>query len=106
MRGIPTVLTGFGLPDDAIHAPDEHLRFAHLETGTRAAMEILRALGEGQSAAWAAVQVGTMQRVLMERADMGRTETFAEVAFANPRPIGAIVEARITGAEGAQLRAA
>lgn len=47
MRGIPTVLTGFGLPDDAIHAPDEHLRFAHLETGTRAAMEILRALGEG-----------------------------------------------------------
>jgi threonylcarbamoyladenosine tRNA methylthiotransferase MtaB len=66
----------------------------------------LRALGEGQAAAWAAVQVGTMQRVLMERADMGRTETFAEVAFANPRPIGAIVEARITGAEGAQLRAA
>lgn len=44
-RGIPTVLSGFGLPDDAIHAPDEHLRFDHLETGTRAAMEILTALG-------------------------------------------------------------
>lgn len=45
-RGIPTVLTGFGLPDDAIHAPDEHLRVDHLEIGTRAAMEILRALAD------------------------------------------------------------
>lgn len=44
-KGIPTILTGFGLPDDAIHAPDEHLRVEHLELGTRAAMEILRALG-------------------------------------------------------------
>ncbi|HEX4980656.1 MAG TPA: hypothetical protein VFV63_03120, partial [Ilumatobacteraceae bacterium] len=44
-RGIPTVLTGFGLPDDAIHGPDEHLRVAHLGIGTRAAMEMLRALG-------------------------------------------------------------
>ncbi len=44
-RGVPTVLTGFGLPDDAIHAPDEHLRVEYLEVGTRAAMEILRALG-------------------------------------------------------------
>ncbi len=44
-RGIPTVLTGFGMPTDRIHAPDEHLRHEHLELGTRAAMEILRALG-------------------------------------------------------------
>jgi acetylornithine deacetylase/succinyl-diaminopimelate desuccinylase-like protein len=44
-KGIPTILTGFGLPDDAIHAPDEHLRVEHLEIGTRAGMEILRALG-------------------------------------------------------------
>lgn len=44
-KGIPTILTGFGLPDDAIHAPDEHLRVEHLELGTRAGMEILRALG-------------------------------------------------------------
>ncbi len=43
-KGIPTILTGFGLPDDAIHAPDEHLRVEHLELGTRAGMEILRAL--------------------------------------------------------------
>lgn len=45
-RGIPTVLSGFGLPDDAIHAPDEHLRFDHLEVGTRAGMAILAALGD------------------------------------------------------------
>ena len=51
-RGVPTVLTGFGLPDDGIHGPDEHLRVEHLETGTRAAMEMLRALGglRGRSA--------------------------------------------------------
>jgi len=45
-KGIPTILTGFGLPDDAIHGPDEHLRYEYLEIGTRAAMEILLALGE------------------------------------------------------------
>ncbi|WP_217915886.1 M20/M25/M40 family metallo-hydrolase [Miltoncostaea marina] len=44
-RGVPTVLTGFGLPDDAIHGPDEHLRVDHLGAGTLAAMEILRGLG-------------------------------------------------------------
>ena len=44
-RGVPTILTGFGLPDDGIHGPDEHLRVEYLETGTRAAMEILRSLG-------------------------------------------------------------
>ncbi len=36
---------GSGCPTDRIHAPDEHLRHEHLALGTRAAMEILRALG-------------------------------------------------------------
>lgn len=44
-RGIPPVLTGFALPDDQIHAPNERLRASHLEIGTNAAMEILTALG-------------------------------------------------------------
>ena len=44
-RGIPTVLSGFGLAEDNIHAPDERLRVAHLELGTRAAMAMLEALG-------------------------------------------------------------
>ena len=50
-RGIPTILTGFGLPDDGIHAPDERLRVEHLGIGTRAGMEILRSLGDLQAAA-------------------------------------------------------
>ena len=28
LLGIPTVLMGFGLPDDAIHAPNEHMQLA------------------------------------------------------------------------------
>jgi acetylornithine deacetylase/succinyl-diaminopimelate desuccinylase-like protein len=45
-RGIPTVLSGFALPDDGIHGPNEHLRVEHLEIGTRAAMAIIAAMGE------------------------------------------------------------
>jgi acetylornithine deacetylase/succinyl-diaminopimelate desuccinylase-like protein len=45
-RGVPTVLSGFALPDDGIHGPNEHLRFSHLEIGTRAAMAIFTAIGE------------------------------------------------------------
>jgi len=45
-RGIPTVLSGFALPDDGIHGPNEHLRVEHLEIGTRAAMAIFAAIGE------------------------------------------------------------
>ncbi len=43
--GIPTILSGFGLPDDAIHAADEHLRVEHLALGVTSAREILTALG-------------------------------------------------------------
>ena len=45
-RGVPTVLSGFALPDDGIHGPNEHLRVEHLEIGTRAAMAIFAAIGE------------------------------------------------------------
>jgi acetylornithine deacetylase/succinyl-diaminopimelate desuccinylase-like protein len=45
-RGIPTVLSGFALPDDGIHGPNEHLRVAHLEIGTQAAVAIFGAIGE------------------------------------------------------------
>lgn len=43
--GIPTILTGFGLPTDRIHSPDEHIRVEYLEVGARAAMAILEELG-------------------------------------------------------------
>lgn len=42
---MPTVLTGFALPDDAIHAPNERMLVENLGTGVRAAMGILEGLG-------------------------------------------------------------
>jgi len=44
-RGMPTVLTGFALPDDAIHSPNERMLVANLGTGVRAAMAMLEAFG-------------------------------------------------------------
>ena len=45
-RGIPTVVTGFALPDDAFHAPDESYRLESLELGERTAHELYAALAE------------------------------------------------------------
>jgi acetylornithine deacetylase/succinyl-diaminopimelate desuccinylase-like protein len=44
-RGIPNVLTGFGLPDAAMHAPNERFPLAHLGLGMSAVRESLRVLG-------------------------------------------------------------
>ncbi len=44
-RGTSVILTGFALPDDGYHSPDEHLRVDNLELGVRAAQGILEALG-------------------------------------------------------------
>ena len=43
-RSIPTIVTGFVLPDDAFHAPDESYRLESLELGERTARELLTAL--------------------------------------------------------------
>jgi acetylornithine deacetylase/succinyl-diaminopimelate desuccinylase-like protein len=40
-RGIPTVVSGFALADDDIHAPNESYRLESLELGARAARELL-----------------------------------------------------------------
>src|SRR5215210_2507703 len=45
-RSIPTIVTGFVLPDDAFHAPDESYRLESLELGARTARELLLALAE------------------------------------------------------------
>jgi threonylcarbamoyladenosine tRNA methylthiotransferase MtaB len=63
----------------------------------------LRTLGHARAAAWAAAQAGTVQRVLVERGDMGRAETFAEVRLAAGREPGCIVEATIAGSDGPVL---
>jgi acetylornithine deacetylase/succinyl-diaminopimelate desuccinylase-like protein len=43
-RGIPTVVGGFALPDDRIHAPDESYRIASLELGLKAARALYEEL--------------------------------------------------------------
>ena len=40
-RDIPTIVSGFGLPDDDIHAPNESYRLESLELGERTARELL-----------------------------------------------------------------
>jgi acetylornithine deacetylase/succinyl-diaminopimelate desuccinylase-like protein len=43
-RGYPVIVGGFGLPEDALHAPDESYALASLEWGERAARELYTAL--------------------------------------------------------------
>jgi acetylornithine deacetylase/succinyl-diaminopimelate desuccinylase-like protein len=43
-QGIPTVVSGFGLPEDAFHAPDESYSLRSLELGERAAAELYSSL--------------------------------------------------------------
>jgi acetylornithine deacetylase/succinyl-diaminopimelate desuccinylase-like protein len=43
-KGIPTIVTGFVLPDDPFHAPNESFSLTGLELGERAAHELLHAL--------------------------------------------------------------
>ena len=45
-REIPTVVSGFGLPDDDIHAPNESYRLESLELGARTARELLVSMAE------------------------------------------------------------
>ena len=42
-KGIPTVITGFGLPDSQIHSPNERLVADYVPLGTRSARELYRA---------------------------------------------------------------
>jgi acetylornithine deacetylase/succinyl-diaminopimelate desuccinylase-like protein len=46
-RGIPAVVSGFGLPEDNFHAPDESFSIAGLELGRRAAHALYEDLGAG-----------------------------------------------------------
>ena len=43
-KGIPTIVTGFVLPDDPFHAPNESFSLRGLELGERSARELLMAL--------------------------------------------------------------
>jgi acetylornithine deacetylase/succinyl-diaminopimelate desuccinylase-like protein len=45
-NGIPTVITGFGLPDSQVHSPNERLVAEYVELGIRAARELYLAFGD------------------------------------------------------------
>ena len=45
-RGIPTVLSGFGLPESNIHSPNERMLVEYIPLGVETAKEVYRALAE------------------------------------------------------------
>jgi acetylornithine deacetylase/succinyl-diaminopimelate desuccinylase-like protein len=45
-RGIPTVLTGFGLPESNVHSPNERFLIRYFEQGVATAAELYTAFGE------------------------------------------------------------
>lgn len=45
-KGIPTIITGFSLPDSNIHSPNERIPVEHLPLGVAAARELFLAFGE------------------------------------------------------------
>lgn len=65
----------------------------------------LRAEGDAALAAHLAAQVGRTRRILTEGPRLGRTEQFTEVAFDRDQPEGALIDAAITGHDGARLTA-
>jgi acetylornithine deacetylase/succinyl-diaminopimelate desuccinylase-like protein len=45
-KGIPTILTGFALPESNIHSPNENVRSEYFELGVTAAQELYKAFAE------------------------------------------------------------
>jgi acetylornithine deacetylase/succinyl-diaminopimelate desuccinylase-like protein len=45
-QGIPTILTGFDLPDGNIHSPNERFRVEYVSLGVEAAKELFRSLAQ------------------------------------------------------------
>jgi len=45
-RGVPSIVTGFDLPEGNIHAPNERLLLEHIPLGITAARELLSSLGD------------------------------------------------------------
>ncbi|WP_134725036.1 tRNA (N(6)-L-threonylcarbamoyladenosine(37)-C(2))-methylthiotransferase MtaB [Paracoccus luteus] len=65
----------------------------------------LRAVGQAALTAHLDAQVGRTHRILTEGPRTGRTEQFTEVAFARDMPEGALIDAAVTGHDGARLTA-
>ena len=65
----------------------------------------LRAAGAAAAGRHLAAQVGRDHRVLMEGPRTGRTAQFAQVRLPEDRPVGTVVDARVTSVEGTSLLA-
>lgn len=65
----------------------------------------LRAAGKAAVARHLSAQVGKSHNVLLENPRMGRTEHFAEVAFASDQPVGQIVKATVLSHDMTRLAA-
>jgi threonylcarbamoyladenosine tRNA methylthiotransferase MtaB len=63
----------------------------------------LRAAGDRRVSKHLMSQLGHIHNILIENENMGRTEGFTEVSFADPQPIGQIVRAKIMGRSDTQL---
>lgn len=63
----------------------------------------LREAGEAAAARKLAGMVGRRAAVLMEKPDMGRTEHFAEIRLSGEFAPGSLIDATITGCDGARL---
>ena len=57
-KGIPTVLTGFDLPEGNIHSPNERLLVEHITLAVDAARELFRAFAELRTSAEGPVRPG------------------------------------------------
>ena len=44
--GIPTILMGFGLPDDGLHSPNEKYKLANYYTGIKSIAHFLELYGQ------------------------------------------------------------
>jgi threonylcarbamoyladenosine tRNA methylthiotransferase MtaB len=65
----------------------------------------LRAAGDAAARRHLDRLAGTLQPVLTEGPRLGRTESFAEVAFAEDQPEGTIRPVRLAGHDGRRLLA-
>jgi acetylornithine deacetylase/succinyl-diaminopimelate desuccinylase-like protein len=45
-KGIPTILSGFDLPEGNIHSPNERFRVEHISLGVHAAQELYKSLAK------------------------------------------------------------
>ena len=45
-KGVPTILTGFDLPEGNIHSPNERFRVEHIALGVETAKELYTSLAE------------------------------------------------------------